>query len=199
MGIQVLSSLPNSASSRVVFLDRDGVINRDSPAYIKSPAEFEFLPRSLEALCALTANHFKTIVITNQSAVNRGMITTETLEQMHAAMTAEVRAIGGDILDIFFCPHTPEEDCACRKPKPGMILRARDKHQVDLSRALMVGDSAKDIACARRAGVAAAILVKSGDFDKAKMDLCKAMIEPDRIALDLCEAVDWIIEHFVEK
>ncbi|MCG6910348.1 MAG: D-glycero-beta-D-manno-heptose 1,7-bisphosphate 7-phosphatase [Deltaproteobacteria bacterium] len=188
--------MPNNTSDPVVFLDRDGVINRDSPAYIKSLAEFEFLPRSLEALCKLTANGFKIILITNQSAIHRGMLPMETLENMHAAMMDEIQANDGKIDDIFFCPHTPQEGCACRKPKPGMIHRARDKHNIDLSAACMVGDSAKDIVCARRAGVGCSILVKTGDFARAQQELNNQKIAPDTIARDLFDAADWIIERY---
>lgn len=192
----VPSLSPNSSPDPVVFLDRDGVINRDSPAYIKSPAEFEFLPRSLSAIQKLTKSHIKTIVITNQSAVNRGLISKQTLDRIHTSMTTEVQARGGAIDDIFYCPHTPQEGCACRKPAPGMIHSARIKHSIDLSFAGMVGDSAKDIACARRAQVRYAVLVKTGNFAKAQQELDNLDLRPDRVAQDLYEAVEWIVEQF---
>ncbi len=192
-------SLPNKAPEHVVFLDRDGVINRDSPAYIKSLPEFEFLPRSLAAVQKLTDNHFKTIIITNQSALNRGMISKETLDRIHATMIADIRAHGGEIDDIFFCPHTPQEDCSCRKPEPGMIHRACAEHKIDLSLASMVGDSAKDIACARRAHVRYAVLVKTGNFARAQRELDDLNTQADWIAADLYDAVDWIIEQFQHK
>lgn len=187
---------PNKSPGPVVFLDRDGVINRDSPEYIKSLAEFEFLPRSLSAIHSLTINRIKVIVITNQSALHRGLITQKTLDTMHAAMITDVRAQGGRIDDIFYCPHTPDEGCSCRKPAPGMIHNARKKHGIDLSLAGMVGDSAKDIACARRAGVGFAVLVKTGNFAKAQTDLEDLGIKPDRVAQDLYQAVEWLIEQF---
>lgn len=187
---------PNKSPGLVVFLDRDGVINRDSPEYIKSLAEFEFLPRSLAAIQNLTINSIKVIVITNQSALHRGLITQKTLDTMHAAMITDVRAQGGRIEDIFYCPHTPDEGCRCRKPAPGMIHNARKKHGIDLSLAGMVGDSAKDIACARRAGVGFAVLVKTGNFAKAQKDLEDLGIKPDRVAQDLYQAVEWLIEQF---
>lgn len=191
----VPSLWPNKSPGPVVFLDRDGVINRDSPAYIKSLAEFDFLPRSLSAIQKLTQNHVKTIVITNQSAINRGMISPETLDAIHAAMTTAVKAQGGSIDDIFFCPHTPQEGCGCRKPAPGMIHKARQKHGIDLFSAVMVGDSAKDIACARRAGVRSAVLVETGNFDKAQQELQDLNLKPDWVARDLFAAVEWILEH----
>ena len=192
----VPSLSPNSQAEPVVFLDRDGVINHDSPAYIKSLAEFEFLPRSLSAIQKLAQSNIKTIVITNQSALHRGLISRETLDAIHAAMTAEVSGRGGCIHDIFYCPHTPQEHCTCRKPAPGMIENAQSKHGIDLSLAGMVGDSAKDIACARRAGVRYAVLVKTGNFLKARQELDAMNLEPDRVAADLYEAVEWLIEQF---
>ena len=186
----------NSSRGPVVFLDRDGVINRDSPEYIKSLAEFDFLPRSLSAIKNLTANRINVIVITNQSALHRGLITQKTLDTMHAAMITEVRTRGGRIDDIFYCPHTPDEECNCRKPAPGMIHNARKKHGIDLSLAGMVGDSAKDIACARNAGVRYAVLVKTGNFAKAQQELKELAVTPDCVAQDLYEAVQWLLEQF---
>ena len=186
----------NKPPGPVVFLDRDGVINRDSPAYIKSLAEFEFLPRSLEAIQQLTQSGIQTIVITNQSALHRGLISQETLDAIHAAMTAEVRKQGGRIDDIFYCPHTPQETCTCRKPAPGMIESARTRHGLDLSLAGMVGDSAKDIACARRAGVRYAVLVKTVNIAKAQEELKEMAVTPDHVARDLYAAVAWLIERF---
>ena len=190
------SSSPNRTPGPVVFLDRDGVINRDSTAYIKSLAEFEFLPRSLSAIQKLAQNGIRTIVITNQSALHRGLISLKGLDAIHAAMTTEIRRRGGCIDDIFYCPHTPQENCRCRKPAPGMIESAQRKYGLDLYMAGMVGDSAKDIACARRAGVRYAVLVKTGNFPKAQMALKDLDLEPDWIASDLYEAVDGLIEQF---
>ncbi len=188
--------MQNNRSGHVVFLDRDGVINRDSSGYIKCLSEFEFLPRSLAAIQKLTANRFKTIIITNQSAINRGMMSRETLGRIHTAMKADVRANDGEIDDIFFCPHTPREGCSCRKPEPGLILRAETTHNIDLSSACMVGDSAKDIECARRAGVRHAVLVKTGNFAEARSGLSEKHIQPDWIARDLYDAVEWIMAQY---
>jgi histidinol phosphatase-like enzyme len=110
-------------------------------------------------------------------------------------MLAKIRAQGGDVNAIYFCPHTPEEGCDCRKPAPGMIIKAQKEHHVDLAGAYMVGDSAKDILCARGAGVGYALLVKTGNFDGAIQDLSNRGHEPDAIVADLYDAVEWIIEQ----
>jgi len=181
---------------RVVFLDRDGVINRDSPAYIKSWAEFEFLPGSLRALANLTAHGFSVIIITNQSAVGRGLISAAGLERMHRRMCAAVAAHGGRVRDIFFCPHRPANRCRCRKPKPGLILRARQIYGIDLATAVMVGDSVKDIACARNAGCRYALLVQTGNGRRTQRDLQGLNLSPDHVSSDLLQAAEWIIRRF---
>ena len=186
--------------NRVVFLDRDGTINRDSADYIKSREEFQFLPGSLEAIQKLTQNGFTAIVITNQSAVPRKLITLKELEAAHHMMVDTVARSGGEIKDIFYCPHMPEDGCDCRKPEPGLIYQARVKYAIDLSTAVMVGDSARDIECARRAGCGKAVLVKSGLKDDVAEKLKSRQIRVDFVAKDLYEAAEWIIKtHKLEK
>jgi D-glycero-D-manno-heptose 1,7-bisphosphate phosphatase len=180
---------------KVVFLDRDGVINRDSPDYIKSWSEFEFLPGSLEAITLLTLNEFATIIITNQSVINRKMVSRKELDYMHTMMKKAVTSNGGQIKDIFYCPHVPEDGCSCRKPNPGLIFKAKQKYRIDITTSVMVGDSAKDIECARNAGCGHAVLVKTGNGSEAEKILKEKAIYPDLIARDLLEAVGWIITH----
>lgn len=180
---------------KFVFLDRDGVINRDSPEYVKRWSEFEFLPRSLNAIRLLTEHKCTVIVITNQSILNRRMASLDDLEFTHSMMKKVVKEVGGEIKDIFFCPHAPEEGCSCRKPEPGLIFHARDKYGIDLGKSIMVGDSAKDIECAKKAGCRYAVLVKTGSYEQAIRTLEEQKILPDHVAGDLYEAVEWIIAH----
>lgn len=182
----------NSSLKKVVFLDRDGVINKDSPDYIKSWSEFEFLPGSLEALKKLFLGGFAAIIITNQSMINRQMVSRDALKDIHARMRAAVRSGGGRIKDIFFCPHTPDEGCDCRKPKPGMIFRAQKTYRIEIDSAYMIGDSAKDIECAHNAGCGHAILVKTGNGTQAEKILTEKNIYPQHVAADLLAAVNWI-------
>jgi D-glycero-D-manno-heptose 1,7-bisphosphate phosphatase len=178
---------------KVVFLDRDGVINYDSEDYVRSWAEYRFLPGSLDALAALTAAQYRLIVITNQSIIGRGMVSLEKLEDIHRRMLAAVAAAGGRIDDIFFCPHRPDEDCACRKPRPGLILQAGQRHRIDLATAIMIGDNAKDIVCGRNAGCGATILVRTGCGAAAEKELAAAGIEPTAVAADLFDAAGMIL------
>lgn len=181
--------------NKVAFLDRDGTINRDSHNYIKGWEEFEFLPGSLDAIRNLTLNGFVNFVITNQSAVPRNLITANELEFVHNMMTETVAQNGGEIKDVFYCPHLPSDKCDCRKPEPGLIFQARDKYSIDLRATVMVGDSAKDIECARRAGCGRAVLVKSGKEDGAEKELKARQLHADYVARDLNEAAEWIIGH----
>jgi len=178
-----------------VFLDRDGVINVDSPDYIKSWEAFHFIPKSVEAIARLTRAGVAVIVITNQSAVNRGMISQQELETMHRRMCRTVADSGGRITDIFFCPHRPDENCDCRKPRPGMILAAQDRYSLDLASAVMVGDSAKDILAGQAAGCGATVLVQTGNGEKALQSLEPSGRQPDRICTDLDHAVQWILHR----
>ena len=178
-----------------IFLDRDGVINVDSPDYIKSPSEFYFIPGSREAIALLTAHQFDIILITNQSVINRKMVTHAGLEAIFDKLSAGVKALGGEIKDIFFCPHTPQEACSCRKPLPGLILQAREKYDIDLETSCMVGDSAKDILCARNAGCGTAVLVKTGNGEEALKTLHAMGQPPDHVVPDLMAAARLMIEN----
>ena len=182
----------------VVFLDRDGVINRDSDQYIKHWAEFEFLPGSLEALARLTAAGLQLVVVTNQSAVGRGLVSLAGLQEIHRHMTGAIAAAGGRLLDILFCPHRPEAGCDCRKPATGMIAEACRRHGLDPARAVMVGDRAKDIRCGRDAGCRATVLVGAADPSNILAELAQWKIAPDRVAPDLAGACDWIIRCLAE-
>jgi len=137
---------------RVVFVDRDGVINLNRKDHVKSWEEFVFLPRAVEALAQLTRHGFRTIVVTNQAVVNRGIISREKVDEINARMVAALNAAGAKVEGVFCCPHRPDEGCSCRKPRPGLLLEAARKLGVDLTRSYMVGDTLGDLAAGRLAG-----------------------------------------------
>ena len=174
-------------------MDRDGVISKDRPDYITSWKEFEFIPRSLEAIKALSENGFAPIVITNQSAVHRGLITRNSLEEIHEKMNDAITSHGGRIETIYVCPHTPEDGCNCRKPKPGLILQAQKDYHLDLSRIPMIGDDKKDIVAAREAGCGMTILVRTGKGKETERRLREEGIIVDYVADDLLDAVQWLL------
>lgn len=177
----------------VIFLDRDGVINRDSPEYVKRWAEYEFLPGSLEAIAKLSRAGYTLILITNQSIIGRGMVPPEVLEDMHRRIRMAIEAAGGEIFDIFYCPHRPDEDCDCRKPEPGLIFQAKERHGIDLPRAVMIGDNIKDVACGHNAGCGATILVRTGSGREAEKALAREQIQPTAVADDLNAAAGLIL------
>ena len=182
-----------SSLKKVVFLDRDGTINVDSADYIRSRADFKFIPGSLEAIRDLTGNGYTAIVITNQSALARKFISREELDAIHVEMCRAVASAGGSITDIFLCPHLPDEGCACRKPAPGMIHQARQKYSIELADSVMVGDSVKDMACGCNAGCGRTVLVKSGLNADVEREIKQKSIPVDHVAGNLREAADWIL------
>jgi D-glycero-D-manno-heptose 1,7-bisphosphate phosphatase len=177
-----------------VFLDRDGVINQDSPDYIKHRREFHLLPGSVEAIARMSRVGIRVIVVTNQSGINRGIVPPRELQAIHLELRSAVSMQGGRISDIFFCPHRPDENCDCRKPKPGMIQAAAERHGLDLSRSVMVGDSAKDILAGKAAGCGATVLVKTGNGESAVQSLAQRGALPDHVANDLAAAANWILD-----
>lgn len=181
------------ALEKVVFLDRDGVINVDSPDYIKSWEEFAFLPGSLQALVDLSRAGYHVILITNQSIIGRGMVPLPVLVDMHQRLRQAVADGGGQIFDIFYCPHRPDQHCDCRKPEPGMIFQAKERHGIDLLRTVMVGDNAKDIACGQNAGCGATVLVQTGSGAKAQKELARQAMAPTAVVADLQAAAQMIM------
>ena len=147
---------------QLVILDRDGVINEDSADYIRSPSDWQPIGGSIEAIADLHRAGIAIAVATNQSGIARGYFTRTTLYRIHAKLRRAVRRAGGDIECIAFCPHGPADECDCRKPKPGLILRILASLEVHASDALLVGDSARDLSAGAAAGVTA-WLVRTGN------------------------------------
>lgn len=152
---------------QLIILDRDGVINQDSDAYIKSPDEWLAIPGSLESIARLNRAGYTVVVATNQSGVGRGFFDLATLQRIHEKMTHELARIGGKIDAVFFCPHTPGDHCDCRKPKPGLLLEIAKKYACDLTGVPAVGDSLRDIEAAQAVG-AKPVLVRTGKGAAAK-------------------------------
>jgi D-glycero-D-manno-heptose 1,7-bisphosphate phosphatase len=150
-----------NALSTVIVLDRDGVINADSADFIKTPDEWHALPGSLAAIGRLKEAGFRVAIATNQSGVARGLFSIDTLWVIHQKMLAEILAAGGYVTRIFFCLHGPEDGCACRKPKPGLLLQVAEYFACGLDHMVMIGDAERDLQAAMAVG-ARAILVRTG-------------------------------------
>jgi D-glycero-D-manno-heptose 1,7-bisphosphate phosphatase len=157
--------MPTSSSRKLVILDRDGVINADSDAYIKSPDEWVAIPGSLEAIARLNQAGYRIAVASNQSGIGRGLFDMAALNAMHAKMHRQLAAVGGRIDAVFFCPHTAQDHCDCRKPQPGMLKMIAERFEVDPDETPVVGDALRDL----QAGAALGFrthLVRTGKGEK---------------------------------
>ena len=137
---------------KLAILDRDGVINQDSAAFIKHPDEWIALPGSLEAIARLSRSGWRVVIASNQSGVARGLFSMDTLNGIHAKLRREVAHAGGAIDAIFVCPHGPDDGCSCRKPNAGLFLDIGRRYDLDLSQVPSVGDSLRDLQAAKKAG-----------------------------------------------
>jgi heptosyltransferase-2 len=187
------STASNDSNAPVVYLDRDGTLNFD-PGYLNQPEQLRLLPGVGPAVARLNRAGFKTVVLSNQSGVARGLITQDQLEAIHQRLR-ELLADDGAWLDgIFVCPHHPDEGCICRKPAPGLVHRALQELGVFPGNAIVIGDKATDMELARNVG-ALAVFVRSGNApEEEQARMSERGLEPDYVARDLTEAVRWILE-----
>ena len=180
-----------SGHAKTVILDRDGVINYDSDAYIKTADEWVPIPRSPEAIARLCRAGYRVAVVSNQSGVGRGLLDLQTLEGIHAKMTTCIEAAGGRLAGIYYCPHTPAAGCDCRKPKTGLLedLKA-DLELRGLEGVPMIGDKHTDLELAAAVG-GRGILVLTGKG----VDTARDVVDGTEIYADLAAAVDALLER----
>ena len=177
---------------KLAILDRDGVINFDSDLYIKSPAEWRPIPGSIDAIARLNQNGFRVAVATNQSGIGRGLFDMATLNAINDKMMEMVFRHGGRIDALFFCPHTPAEDCNCRKPRTGMFEEIAARFHTDLKGAPVVGDTLKDMQAAEAVG-ALPMLVLTGKGRQAREE--GGLPRRTLVFEDLAHAARHIIAH----
>jgi D-glycero-D-manno-heptose 1,7-bisphosphate phosphatase len=177
-----------------IFLDRDGVINRERADYVKIWDEFEFLPGVLPALGQLATLPVPILIISNQSAIGRGLVQAETVAEIHRRAQASIQVAGGRIDDFFVCPHQPTDGCACRKPKPGLLQQAVDTYALDIHRSIFVGDAITDFQAAQAIGCRS-ILVESGRQGGRLRGLVGENLSAIIVA-DLAEAATLILEEY---
>lgn len=175
-------------ANKAVFLDRDGTICRDVH-YCSRVEDFELLPGVPEAVKRLNENGFKVIVITNQSGIARKLFTLRTLIDIHAKMEKDIGRYGATIDGIYFCPHHPDENCRCRKPKTGLLEQAVKDHDIDIAGSFMVGDHQKDIDAGKALGCRTVLVLTGPDDGKGSTD------SGDCTADNLKEAVEWILRR----
>lgn len=181
-----------SKNSKVIVLDRDGVINLESDDYIRSPDEWIPIEGSIEAIAALNKNNFRILIATNQSGLARGYFDEYDLANIHSKCCSMVEDSGGFISAIFFCPHLPDAKCACRKPKTGLLKQAETELEISLAGSFFVGDSEKDLETALAFNMAP-ILVRTGKGHNTESNLNEELRESTAIFDDLKSAVSWIL------
>jgi len=174
----------------VVFVDRDGVINRDRPDYVKSTNELELLPGAAQAIARLKAAEIWVFVASNQAAVGKGLLSLQILGSISQSIAEEVNRYGGTIDSFLYCPHTDDDNCDCRKPRIGLFERGLSAFAKRPSRIFVVGDSARDMEAGHRIG-AITILVLSGKTNREQAQTMEP--KPDHIAQTLADAAEHII------
>ena len=175
--------------NKAVFIDRDGTISRDVP-YCSRPEDFELLPQVAEGIRLLNEHGFKVVVVTNQSGLARGYFTEEILAKIHDKMRDELAQYGAHIDAIYYCPHHPDDNCACRKPKPKMAFQAASDLNINLRLSYVIGDSDTDVEMGRRAGCKAALIVeqiKRGQHEGNRL--------ANNVTSNFQDAAKWIINH----
>ena len=182
----------NKRKISAFFLDRDGVINQNAKEhdYIKTWKEFKFYSNTLDALKMIQKSKIPTFIITNQRGISRQLMNEDDLTDIHTKMLAEIINYGGNIKEIYVCPHGHEDECKCRKPNPGMILQAAKEHSINLDEAVLIGDTKSDILAGQAAGCKT-VLVRTGHGDK--QDVASWEIKPSYICKDLSSAVNLLI------
>ena len=178
---------------KTIFLDRDGVINENrNNDYVKRWDEFKFLPRAKEAIKALTEAGWSIIIISNQAGIGKGVMPAQAVEEINARMIDEIERCSGKVRAVYYCHHRPEENCECRKPRPGMLLRAASEFGIELSESYLIGDKISDI----QAGAEVActtILVRTGCGEEHLEQRDQWSVSPDYIASDLAEAAELLL------
>ena len=177
-------------NSKAVFLDRDGVINRNREEYVLDVSEFEFLPNAVKALKLLKANGYNIHIISNQSCVARGLLSMKKLDEITEYMMKNIRRLGADIDSVNYCPHHPDEKCSCRKPNTGMLEKVAEKNGYSHRDIWLIGDQSTDMQAGNRFGCRT-ILITEKDYIKTPISENDEV--PDYTAIDLYDAVTRIV------
>jgi D-glycero-D-manno-heptose 1,7-bisphosphate phosphatase len=185
---------PKGQRRAAVFLDRDGVLNQNRADYVRTWEQVVFLPGVFEAMQRLAGSPFVAVVVTNQSAVGRGLMTAQGLAAINQGIVGQVQQAGGRIDAVYACPHRPDEGCNCRKPRPGMLLHAAQDLAIDLARSFLVGDAVSDIEAALAAGCQP-VMVRTGRGHKQAAALATSGLGSVPVLADLGEAVDWVLKQ----
>ena len=178
---------------KLVILDRDGTINADSDEFIKSPAEWQPLPGALEAIARLNHAGWHTVIASNQSGLGRGLFDVASLNAMHAKMHKMLAAQGGRIDAVFYCPHSPDEGCRCRKPLPGLFEQIAERFGVDMHDVPVVGDGLRDLQAGAAAGCEPHLVLTGKGAALKGVELPPEYPPGTRVHADLAAFCDWLI------
>jgi D-glycero-D-manno-heptose 1,7-bisphosphate phosphatase len=183
-----------------VFIDRDGTLTEEV-GYVNHPSRLRILPRSGAAVRRLNAAGIAVVVVTNQAGIARGYFSPELLAAVHAAMVAQLKDEGAHLDGVYVCPHHPTEGeppyrsiCDCRKPKPGLLLRAAADLGLDLGCSTLVGDKGSDLVAARAVGARSVLVLTGYGLGEWEYRRSVLPVQPDHVADDLLGAADWVIE-----
>ena len=182
----------NKTMFPAVFLDRDGVLIENRSEYVREWSQVSIFPFTISALTRLAALGYKIVVVTNQSAIGRGLLPVQVADEINQKLVDIVRAGGGQVDAVYVCPHHPDEICSCRKPNPGMLLQAADEHSLDISRSWMIGDAWTDIQAGHAAQVPHLGILKTGRGHEQLLLPRPAQPEAFHIFDNLAEAVGQI-------
>lgn len=172
-----------------IFLDRDGVIIENKSDYVREWSQVKIFPAAIPTLSHPMLKHYKIVMITNQSAVGRGLISLETATEINRRLVQLIHQGGGQVDAVYLCPHQPDDHCSCRKPKPGLLLQAASELSLDLQRSWMIGDAWSDVQAGQAAGVRQSILLKTGRGQDQLLLPRPDMITDHLIFDDLSQAV----------
>ena len=178
-----------------IFLDRDGVIIENRPDYVHSWAEVEFLPGALSALASIDQSPYVILIITNQAGIGRGVLTHQTVNEINDRLRQEISRANGRIDGIYVCPHTPEDNCTCRKPQPGMIRQAAHEFDLNLSQSILIGDNLSDLQAGQSAGIGQVVLVRTGLGMRFAQKLPPAEFPDVLVYDDLAQALAELVKY----
>jgi len=173
----------------VVFLDRDGVINEDREGYVKNLNEFRFKQDAASSIKRLNEAGFTVVVVTNQAGINKQIVSQKDLDEIHNSMSKQLKSKGAWISEIYYCPHTPTEQCNCRKPRTGLLDKAIKELPIDSNYAYMIGDRITDVIAGNSAGIKTVLISEDESF------VLNEINSPNHIAKDLTSSVNWILSH----
>jgi D-glycero-D-manno-heptose 1,7-bisphosphate phosphatase len=190
-------------NTKLVILGRDGILNEFREGHVTAPEEWVPIPGALEAVARINHAGWHTVVATNQAGIGRGMIDMAAVNAVHAHMNRQLMAQGGRIDAVFFCPHTPEDHCDCRKPKPGMMLEIGRRYGIDLAQVPMVTDVARDLLAAQAGGCEPHLVLsgRAAGLQGEALQQMLAQVPSTRVHADLAAFADFLLnrDHIVDS